>query len=299
MKSYKQVLNEASAYGQLRELTESERNKLKQTFLNAFADINKVCIENNIKVMLIGGTLLGSIRHRGFIPWDDDFDLAISREDFEKLKLLFDSELGDKYLLIAPNYKGVTKQRFPQILIRDTELITIEEIGVDLPKEIAIDLFIIENVPENIVHRYLKGIMCTGLMFIAGQVQTYQWRNDVLLNYLSQTDEGAKVYKRRLKIGKMFSFITFDKWFNIVDKNVNFKYHSALSSIPTGRKHYFGEMLKTNCFFPVINGEFEGIDVFIPNGYDEYLKNMYGDYMKIPPPEKREKHFICDICFHD
>ena len=68
-------------------------------------------------------------------------------------------------------------------------------------------------------------------------------------------------------------------------------------TVPTGRKHYLSETLPMSVFTPVVECEFEGVKSYIPNGYHQYLSNLFGDYMQIPPENKRERHFIVDIKF--
>ena len=68
-------------------------------------------------------------------------------------------------------------------------------------------------------------------------------------------------------------------------------------TVPTGRNHYMKETLPVNTFLPVTKVEFEGVKSYIPNGYHQYLSNLYGDYMQLPPENKRERHFIVDIQF--
>ena len=102
----------------------------------------------------------------------------------------------------------------------------------------------------------------------------------------------------RVLIGKLLSFNSSKKWFDRIDKaccceNEKSKY----VGIPTGRKHYFGEILKREAFFPAKESFFEGERVFLPANTDVYLTNLYGDYMQIPPEDKRERHYIEKILF--
>lgn len=300
MGSYKALMNALSDDPSLRTLTDEETVKLRKTYTDAFIDLMKCCENNQLSVMLIGGSVIGAVRHKGFIPWDDDLDVAMSREDFEKLKRIFDNELGEKYILSSPNYKNNALNRFPMMLIKDTLLI---EAGsndeYDLSK-IKIDIFIIENIPQNIFVRKIKGFWCMALMAMGSYEDTYEHRNTSLRAYMCKTEEGKKEFNRRVRLGRVFSFYNFQKWMSLIDSSCQYNKKTDLMGIPTGRGHYFNEIRPSSTFFPVSYGEFEGIKVALPGNSDDYLKNLYGkDYMTLPPVEKRERHFIMDIRFKE
>ena len=298
MKSYKTLLNSLSKDPSLRQLTDDEIEKLRSVFLAAFQDLVSCCEKYGLTVMLIGGTAIGAVRHQGFIPWDDDLDVAMPRKDFEKLNEIFEKELGEKYILSSPNYKGNANNRFPMMMVKDTLLV---EAGNSLEIELAkikIDMFIIENIPQNPICRYVKGIWCSLLMFMASYEETYEWQNDAFKQYMCKTTEGKKVYYRRIRLGRFFSFFCFQKWMNLVDSACQYKKSTSLMGIPSGRGHYFGEIRPAKTFLPVSKGMFEGMEVNLPGDPDDYIRNLYGDdYMTLPPVEKRERHFIMDIKF--
>lgn len=178
MRNFKDLMNSLAKDSNLRQLTDDEVLKLRKTLLRTFQDIVNCCNKHNLKVMLGGGSALGAVRHKGFIPWDDDMDLNMPREDFEVLKEIFDKELGDKYILSSPNYKNNARARFPMILVKDTIFTEIGQNPEDELSKIKIDIFLIDNVPDNIIHRYLKGIWCTCLMFMASYEATYENRHN-------------------------------------------------------------------------------------------------------------------------
>ena len=111
--SFKAVLNSLSEDPTLRILTPEESAQLKKILLDHYMIIQDFCEEHNLSVMLVGGSLLGAVRHRGYIPWDDDLDIAMPRDDYDHLVKLFDQELGDRFVLDAPNTGRKCSNRFP------------------------------------------------------------------------------------------------------------------------------------------------------------------------------------------
>lgn len=300
MKSFKALMNSLSNDPSLRQLTDEEVVKLRATFLRAYRDLAACCEKYKLTVMLIGGTVIGAVRHKGFIPWDDDLDVAMPRDDFEKLKRVFVKELGDKYILSSPNYKNNANNRFPMMLVKDTLFVEAGNSAEDEVSKIKIDIFIIENVPSNPLIQKIKGVWCSVLMAMGSYEETYENQDECLKKYMCKTKEGTKAYKRRIFFGRLFSFYKFQKWMNIVDRACQYKKKTNLMGIPSGRGHYFGEIRPAKTFLPTSIGEFEGIKVKMPGNTDDYLTNLYGrDYMTLPPIEKRERHFIMDIKFKE
>ena len=186
------------------------------------------------------------------------------------------------------------------MLVKNTSLVEAGNSPEDDVSKIKIDIFILENIPDNMLYRYFKGTICCALMFIASNVDTYEKKNDTLKNYMCKTPEGEKAYKTRMKIGKLFSFMSFQKWMNLVDRACQYKKETKSMGIPTGRGHYFREIRSRETFIPASKGQFEGMNVNLPGNTDDYISNLYGkDYMTLPPIEKRERHFIVDIGFDE
>ncbi len=295
----KKTLNEAAIeFDGLIEITDEIRNQIQQTLLEMYDDLKEMCDANGITLYLGGGTAIGALRHQGFIPWDDDLDLNISRKDYKKLKELFGhSKLNENYILNAPNYSDYPKARFPQMIKRGTLFEEINDISRDKDlKGIKIDILIVDSVPDNKLARTLRGLRCNALEFIAARVQGVEGSDEIYRELLSRAGKG--IYYFYNMIGKLFSVIPATKWFNRIDKVVNVKNpKSQYCTIATGRGHYFGEMLPREVFYPATEVEFCGRKAAVFHDPDKYLKNLYGDYMTIPPEEKRERHFIKAIDF--
>lgn len=283
----------------LRELSEDESKKLKGVLLEIYTDIIQVCKKNNLTVMLVGGSALGAVRHNGYIPWDDDLDVAMPRCDYNKLPSLLKQTFPEKYECTGAGFSVKPELGFIKVQKKGTLLKTLNENDNERPC-IAIDVFPIENVPNSKLIRLFHGCVVNILLYISVCVKLYEKKDSPFTQILLSDEQGKKSLKKRLGFGKLFSFIhPYPVWYNKCDKTVQ-KYvnkETRLVSIPTGRGHYFGEIQPRSIFFPPAKHDFEGIESNIPNNYDKYLSALYGDYMQIPPVEKREKHFIVEIKF--
>lgn len=112
----------------LRELTDKERERLRKCLFSIYKDIALVCSKYGLCFMLGGGSVLGAVRHKGFIPWDDDIDLMMPREDYMKFISVFNKELGNKYDLFYPFSNEGKFQYFVQVSRKDTILTKVNEL---------------------------------------------------------------------------------------------------------------------------------------------------------------------------
>ena len=282
----------------IRELTEDEGFKLKQTLLEMYKDIMDVCNKEGLTLMLGGGSCLGAVRHKGFIPWDDDLDLNMLRSDYDRFPESLEKYYPGKYALKGPNISENFELPFIKIEKRSTVLQTVYDFEDEKPA-IGIDLFPLENIPNSKMSQFVFGVINNIFQYISVCVKLYTRRFCPVSKYLFSTKEGKKTLKWRLFWGKVFSFRSYRDWYRKCDE-VAQKYKNAETnyvSCPTGRNHFFGEMLLKQDIIPIKECEFEGIPSKIYGNYNKYLSALYGDYMQIPPPEKREKHFIVEIDF--
>lgn len=277
-------------------ITDEERVKLQHVLLTIYSDIIECCNKYNFTPFLTGGSALGAVRHHGFIPWDDDMDIGMFRDEYDRFLDFFTKEYGDKYIVSAPANTSTSRARFTKIIKKGTLFKEIDSLKDDTMNGIFVDIFPIENIPDNHIIKFFKGIRCDMLSYISSQVFSYQNRTKKSVEILKRT--GRINYFVRTVVGIVFGIRNYRVWFKRFDKCSRYnKNDTRYVGIPSARKHYFGEILKRSSFFPARYIDFCDIKAPVYNDVEGYLKQQYGDYMTIPPEEKREKHYIVKLRF--
>ncbi len=290
--SYKEVLNSNS---KVHELSDDDIKALQKCLVTCTQEILDACNKYDIKLILQGGTLLGYARHNGFIPWDDDIDFGLLRKDYNKFIEIFDKELADRYYISAPRDKYPSYNRFVQVFRKGTVFDDGQLENNEKPLCIGIDIFPLDFAPDNKLKRQLKGIRANIIMAIGGCVDTYKHMNPKLKETMMASRNGRIQFWLRMIVGFLFSWRSSKGWFEVIDAAVAGGGKTGYLTSGTGRWHYLNEVVPTATVLPLQKVIFEGLELYAPKDPDYYLKNNYGDYMTIPPVEKREKHFAVKV----
>lgn len=267
--------------------------KLHEASLSLLKKSDEVMRENKISYMLDAGTLLGAIRHEGFIPWDDDADICMMREEYDKFLKIAPQLFGGDFGFVLPGQKG--DNRFydfvPKITYKKMNILQNAEDEIFYQGKYSnpqLDIFVIDKVPNGkpgqMIHTKL-------LILIYGMAMGHRRTID----YSKYSKVQAAVIFVLSKIGKIIPLHVTAKLYDAVAsmfKNTNKKYvmstHSAMD--------HFGDCYEYEWYEKSATAKFENEVFPIPCGFDGILKKHYGDYMKLPPKEKQvPKHFDFDI----
>ena len=273
--------------------------KCQRVLLGIADDFIRMFEKEGIWYQLSGGTALGAVREKGFIAWDDDMDLNVKSKDFDKLSGLVRKYYPDKYTFIDYRTEGYS-QIMGRIMLNNS--IYSDRLTTNSKYNgFCIDIFVIENVPNNKVLRRLHGIMC----MIAGGLlscRNFYRSREVYRELAKQNPKTASTIRVKTFIGWCVSFISCVGWGKITRKVYSLckNEHSEFVCIPSGKKHYFSEMYPREGMMNTTAFPFEGHDWQVAQDYDRYFTVLYGaDYMTPSPPEKREHHPIFELKFPD
>lgn len=259
--------------------------ELRKVQIEILNEIERICKKNNINLFLIGGTLLGAVRHKGFIPWDDDLDIAMTRDDFEKFRTIIKEQLDEKYFF---DYYDTDKDYYlPFAKVRKNNTTFDEEASqkLDNHKGIFVDIFVYDFVDDSIKRCFIKAaiiqILSDTVFYKKKLIKLNLCRHPIFVIAFSAFNSKF--------ILRFIDFIS--KKFNGREKNK--KNVVCFNSLIDIKKDFFS----VNDFFPLKKISFEENEYNGLNDNDKFLTIQYGDYMQLPPVEERVNHNTLNISF--
>ncbi len=262
-----------------RELTADEVKLIQKIQLDILKEVDRICKSENIRYSIDGGTLLGAVRHQGFIPWDPDIDVIMLREDYEKFFQASMKNMNfEKYFLQEERTDSDYRWGFTKIRRNGTHLVRCGQEHLKMRNGIFIDILIMDNVPDNLIERMLFLFFCYCCRFVmwseVGKLEEkntfkklmYKCTNHIPIRLVFRALKRVRNYYNQ-KESKLVRYMT-----------CRYTYNKKLVGIEKKFFENYQEYIFENTKFPGFRN------------YDEYLKTLYGDYMLLPPIEKRISH---------
>lgn len=250
---------------------------LQNVELDILKEFIRVCEQLNLNYYLIGGTLIGAVRHKGFIPWDDDIDVCMLRKDYEIFLKEAPKYLKSKYFLQTYENDEDYFQCFAKIRNSETTFIEKSAKNCNINHGIYIDIFPMDNYYKynKLSTRLIKYAIFSRYLKIEGN---FIKKSLISLSKFLYGRKDKKYLCRKL-----------EKIYTKANKRKCKKITNYLGAWGTKKEtHYIED------FSDYKLADFEGIKVRIPIGFDRCLKDTYGDYMKLPPVEKRVAHHFSE-----
>ena len=251
---------------------ELQAKELQSRLLSMMKQFHNICVDNNLRYYIIGGTCIGARRHKGFIPWDDDVDVGMPREDYEKLCKLSRDAFPENLELRF--YRNTPKSPFHFIKLVDNTTTLIERAYLDYVEGVYIDVFPLDGV-KDYNKKFTEKIRCK-----------YIWFEKVMIFYHCMTENRTNILKKVLiRISKSRSL---EKMHETIERHMR-KYSFDGSDTVA---NFFGAWKEKEIYPKAYLGnptlyEFEDTKLYGPERIDEYLTHVYGDFMKLPPKEKQ------------
>lgn len=271
-------------------LPPEDLRKAQLLMLKILKEVHRVCEENGIRYFLSDGTLIGAVRHNGFIPWDDDSDIGMLRDDYEKFIDIAPEKLGKEFCLQIYKTDCGYGHQFGKVLLFGTKWIEQGAIRTSrLFSGIYIDIFPYDKIPTG---RLKQKCLQFSYNFWSSQVLIKQ-------KYFFYRDIRGFFHKSYFIVKKAIGLL-FSLDYSVRKRDsicMRYKDRDKNFCITKYGGNFWKNQNRSESFATFALHTFEDSEFYIPSDYDSILTNLYGDYMTLPPLEKQQNHRIVEYDF--
>lgn len=267
--------------------------KLQQHLIKMYRDIEAVCNRHGLGICFAYGNVIGAMRHDGWIPWDDDLDVHMSREDYEAFITKYASELPPQYKVSSYQSKDGSIARFTKII--DTSTVYVPLGGCKNEYSgVFIDIFPVDNVPTNKFFNSIRRYISFFMMYTATSVMQAEDKSSAYKELMYSTKEGRRNWRFRQCWGKVFSFISSRTWHRWIEKYGQNKYTGLVHIIADTGACY--RQIPYDMIFPLKTIELPQIGkIQVPNNTEQYLSFFYRNWRQIPDGADRWHHYVSEF----
>lgn len=265
-------------------LSREQLRQLQLVELEILKEIDRVCKKNHIHYSLTGGTLLGAVRHQGFIPWDDDADICMLRSEYRKFQEACKNDL-DAEKFYFQDIENTDGYRWGYGKVRRKNSLFLRENQEDMAYEqgIFVDIFPRDGVPDGWVAQKVHTFVC----FLLRKIM---WSK---IGYKASTKKWERlVYKLLALIPRKYILYSYQKLIAISNRKKTKLVRALTFPLPNSLKGY-----ERRWYQKYTTIYFENIAFQVENSYKEWLEQEFGDYLRMPPIEKRKIHPVTQIEF--
>lgn len=260
--------------------------RLQGVLLEMLDDFIALCEKHGIRWWTDSGTTIGAIRHGGMIPWDDDIDIGMLREDYEKFLAVSEAEMGDKYYVLDAERFPAYPLMTARWCLRGTKFREEAMVGIDAPFGIFLDLYCFDNLPddEKEARRQWLRAWFWGKLLILRAVRSPVLYLHGFWAILARTVCFFGHYALRLLTTRDFLYRRAKRWARKCQNRKTARAFYPFAPVPF--RNYF----RIDEIFPTMDKPFDGRTVKVARGSDKFLRKIFGDYMVPPPVEARHNH---------
>ncbi len=262
--------------------------KLQNLELEMMVKIDEICKKHHLLYYLMGGTLIGAVRHKGFIPWDDDIDIGMPRPDYERFLSIAEKELGEEYGILTPYNTANYKFSFSKVINKKMKILY-KSSRKENKWNIWIDIFPLDSMPKNKIHFLLRKYY---LLFRRGMVMLSAFEDVVSTEHKKRPFyENALIFlAEHVRVSK---YLDTNKQIRKFDKALKrYDFNRGPFMVNVMGLYKFKTVFERSVYGDTKYLEFENHLFRVPKQYDYFLTRLYGDYMQLPPVEKRNHHKI-------